>query len=352
MNYIGSKHRLSDFIYSSIQSVIDSNSKVFCDIFAGTGSIGIKFKKAGYKVISNDIQYYSYILNRHYIGNNKELKFDGLTNILNLSDSSSKSRPDIVCNYLSGIDEVEGFIYSNYSYDGTVDKEFRREYFSAINAMKCDAIRLTIEEWKQSEKINDDEYFFLLTTLLEAIDKRANTASVYGAFLKKIKRSAQIELKLIPADTIIDNLDHNVFNQDANQLIKTIESDILYLDPPYNARQYSANYHLLETISRYDNPVVKGKTGLRDYSDQKSRYCIKSEVKDIFRDLILNAKTRYIFLSYNNEGLLSSDDIREILSLRGDYGCFAKDYNRYKADATREYLSDKTVEYLHYVIVN
>lgn len=126
--------------------------------------------------------------------------------------------------------------------------------------------------------------------------------------------------------------------------------DVLYLDPPYNQRQYATNYHLLETIARYDTPEIHGKTGLREYSSQKSKYCARAKVKDVFDDLITHAKAKYIFLSYNNEGLLPIDEIRAIMSKRGKYGYVTKDYHRFKADGMREYSANSTVEYLHYVI--
>lgn len=162
----------------------------------------------------------------------------------------------------------------------------------------------------------------MIASLLEVVDKHANTASVYGAFLKKLKSSAQKTFDFTPAKLLINDQDHIVYNMDANKLIKQITSDILYLDPPYNERQYASNYHLLETIAKYDNPVIKGKTGLRDYKEQKSEYCSKSSVKKAFADLIQNAKCKYIFLSYNNEGLLSLEDIKEIMSKKGKYGFF------------------------------
>ena len=126
----------------------------------------------------------------------------------------------------------------------------------------------------------------------------------------------------------------------------------MYLDPPYNHRQYASNYHILETIAKYDNPKIHGKTGLRDYENQKSLYCSRIEAKNTFKDLILKAKVKYIFLSYNNEGTMSLDDIKEIMSLRGKYGYFTKKYNRFKADKTenRNHKADKTIEYLHYVV--
>lgn len=218
--------------------------------------------------------------------------------------------------------------------------------------MRCDAIRQKIENWKEQNLITDDEYYFLVASLIESIDKYANTASVYGAFLKKLKKTAQNNLILKPAELIINNQEHKVFNADINEVVEKVNGDILYLDPPYNHRQYATNYHLLETIAKYDNPKIHGKTGLREYQNQKSLYCSRSKAKKAFADLILKAKVKYIFLSYNNEGLMTLDDIKEIMRLRGKYGFFTKIYNRFKADKdnNRVYKTTRTVEYLHYVI--
>lgn len=353
MNYIGSKLSLLGFLEESINKVVDKNCDVFCDLFAGTGIVGRHFKKKGYKIIANDIQYYSYVLNRHYIGNHKELGFSKLLDeIPDLRLLKLEGRKDFVCNYLSNLKGVKGFIYKNYCLGGTLNKEESRLYFSDENGMKCDAIRQKIEAWKDANLISSDEYFFLITSLLESTDKYANTASVYGAFLKSLKKSAKNSLILKPAQLIINDHDHKVFNEDINVISEKINGDILYLDPPYNQRQYATNYHLLETIAKYDSPKIHGKTGLRDYQNQKSLYCSRTKVKKAFKDLIIKAKAKYIFLSYNNEGLMTLDDIREIMSLRGKYGNFRKEYNRFKADKTenRNHKANKTVEYLHYVI--
>jgi adenine-specific DNA-methyltransferase len=265
-----------------------------------------------------------------------------------------EDRKIFVCDYLMNLKGQKGFIYNNYCLGGTKDCQEERQYFSDENGQKCDSIRNTIEEWKKNKLINDNEFYFLLTTLLEAIDKCANTASVYGAFLKKLKKSAQNNLFLKPAELIINDQDHKVLNGDINTVVGEIEGDILYLDPPYNHRQYASNYHILETIAKYDNPTIRGKTGLRDYNNQKSLYCSRTQVKKAFNDLISKAKQKYIFLSYNNEGLMNLDDIKDVMSLRGKYGYFTKDYNRFKADKTenRNHKADRTVEYLHYVICN
>ncbi len=353
MNYIGSKLSLLDFLDESMSGVAGKNSKTFCDLFAGTGAVGTHFKKKGYKVVANDNQYYSYVLNRHYVGNHQALKFNKLAKIIPaLARTEVSDRPALVCEYLEKLPGKGGFIFNNYCLGGTANTNQPRQYFSDENGRKCDAIRQRIENWHKERLINDDEYYFLLTTLLEAIDKCANTASVYGAFLKKLKPSARKPLVLKPAELSINDQDHQVFNEDTNELLNRVSGDILYLDPPYNQRQYATNYHLLETIAKYDNPKIYGKTGLRDYHDQKSLYCSRKDVKAAFADLIARAKAKYIFLSYNDEGLMTLDDIKQIMSTRGRYGYFTRDYNRFRADSdkNRNYKSTKTTEYLHYVV--
>ena len=342
MNYIGSKYSLIDFLEESIDKTLkicnedrQPSEMIFADLFAGTGVVSGSFKKQGYSIIANDIQYYSYVITKHMIENNGNL---------------NKIRCTQLINELNHLDGIEGFIYKNYSYEGTEGQEFRRMYFSEYNAKKCDAIRMAVEEWFDTGKINENEYFFLLGSLINSIDKCANTASVYGAFLKQLKKSALKEMELIPLPIMQGSVECKVYNEDISELIKNVSGDILYLDPPYNARQYCSNYHMLETIAKYDNPEIKGKTGLRDYSEQKSVFCVKNKVEEAFAELIKNAKFKYIFLSYNNEGLMSFDTIEKIMKRYGKYKVYMKQYRRFKADNTRDCKSDSTIEYLHCLI--
>ncbi len=344
MNYIGSKYSLIDFLKSSIDKTLQNNHEtrqasemVFADLFAGTGIVSGSFKEQGYSIIANDIQYYSYVIIKHMIENNGNLNEDRCQKLIEK---------------LNVIEGIEGFIYKNYSFGGTEGQEFRRMYFSDENAKKCDAIRITIEQWYQNREITDHEYFFLLGSLINSIDKYANTASVYGAYLKKLKKSAQKTMTLSPLPIMRGHVDCKVYNEDISELIKTVSGDILYLDPPYNARQYCTNYHLLETIARYDNPIIHGKTGLREYSEQKSVFCDKQKVEKAFADLIKNAQFKYIFLSYNNEGLMSFETIERIMKKYGKYKVFMKEYRRFKADNARDAKAESTVEYLHCLVKN
>lgn len=309
--------------------------------------MGQYYKKNNATVISNDIQYYSYILNKHLIGNNVAPLFNSVdipkTNVLfeNIFEN--------IESYFTNIDQKEGFVFNNYSKGGTLGSEVERNYFSDYNARKCDAIRAEIENWKSLNVINEYEYYHLLASLIESIDKVANTASVYGAYLKNLKKAALKPLNFELLPIIESDKAHTVTNCDANTLIKDIEGQVLYLDPPYNHRQYSTNYHLLEIIAKNDNPIIHGKTGLRDYSNQKSLYCQKNKAQEVFADLIESARFDYIFLSYNNEGIIPMDFISKILKSKGHYYIAEQKYSRFKADNNREYLTNQTIEYLHCV---
>ena len=319
-----------NFLTETITTVAGTDTnKTFADLFAGTGVVGRTFKQNGYRVIANDIQHYSYVTNKHFIENIPPL------------DAS-------IVEHLNALKGTEGFIYKNYC----AGSGSGRNYFTDQNGMKCDSIRIELERLKNSGEINEAQYYYLLASLINSIDKYANTASVYGAFLKHVKKSAQkeFELELLP---IIDgDRRSKVYNEDIAELITRISGDILYLDPPYNERQYCANYHVLETISRYDSPELKGKTGLRDYKSQKSDFCSAKTVVDAFEHVIKHADFQYIFLSYNNEGLMPFDTIRGVMEKYGAYEMFCTDYRRFKADTdeNRNHKSDKTVEFLHCLI--
>ena len=331
MNYIGSKYSLLDFIEQVVFDVTKFSrgaAFTFADLFAGTGVVGAAFKKLGCRVIANDIQYYSYVLNKHFIENSTALRTD-------------------LAEHFNRLDGIKGFVYQNYCRGSGSG----RNYFTDENGKRCDAIRTELEALRLSGEIDSATYYYYLASLINSIDKYANTASVYGAFLKHTKQSAQkqFRLELLP---IVPGTPGNVYNTDINSLIDTLSGDVLYLDPPYNARQYCTNYHVLETIARYDSPELYGVTGLRDYAEQKSAYCSSRTVEKAFEDLIARAQFRYIFLSYNNEGLMPIEKIKEIMSKYGTYLQYTKDYRRFKADReeNRRISAAATVEYLHCLI--
>ncbi|MDR1911460.1 MAG: DNA adenine methylase [Helicobacteraceae bacterium] len=330
MNYIGSKYSLLAFLERTTDDVTGGNAAggVFADLFAGTGVVGGAFKRKGCTVIANDIQHYAYTLNRHYVENVPPMTSERLEWF----------------NSLSGED---GFVYQNYC----AGSGSGRNYFTDENGRKCDAIRNALNNLLSTGEIGYDEHYYYLAGLINSIDKVANTASVYGAYLKHIKSSAAkpFKLELLP---LVEGVRGKAYCLNINNIIRKIKGDILYLDPPYNARQYCSNYHVLETISRSDNPILSGVTGLRNSGGQKSAFCSKRTVESAFDDVIANADFKYIFLSYNNEGLMSLDTIRSIMERYGKYEQFTQDYHRFRADKeeARNHKADSTVEYLHVLI--
>ena len=303
MRFIGSKTNLLDNIKQVIDENCDGTNEVFCDLFSGTGAVSRYFKPY-YQIISNDLLYFSHILTAATIENNTIPSFSIL----------KKHNIDDPITYLENMPlnekEHNGFITIEYSPKGAAG----RMYLTESNAQRIDFIRSTIEEWKEKKWVDSYEYKYLLACLIEGVPFVSNTTGTYGAYLKKWDKRAFKRFEMFRL-SVNDNGRRNIcYNEDSNELIKKISGDILYIDPPYNDRQYLPNYHVLETIARYDNPTVKGVTGVRPYTNEKSNYCIKTKVAEAFEEVIKNADFRHIIISYSDDGLLSVSEIENILS--------------------------------------
>lgn len=340
MRFIGNKTNLLNDIAQVIKENCDGTEKVFCDIFSGTASVA-RFFKNRYKIISNDLLYFSYVLQKGTIENNEIPSFKKLEDRLNIHD---------VFDYLENIDikqeKFNKFIYENYS----PNKKCERMYLTSENALRIDFIRNKIEEWRNKELINNNEYYYLLAALIEGVPFVSNITGTYGAYLKQWDKRAFKKFEMIRLNVIDNNVKNQCYNKNSNDLIQEISGDILYLDPPYNERQYLPNYHLLETIAKYDNPEIKGKTGIRVYNSEKSNYCIKNKVYSEMEELIKNAKFKHIIVSYNQDGLLSKNDIETILKKYGNketYKLYEIPYKQYQNKLTKKL--DIHYEYLFYI---
>ena len=222
-------------------------------------------------------------------------------------------------------------------------------FFTNHNAKKCDAIRKKINELKENKKITKKENYFLLASLITSIDKYANTSSVYGAYLKKFKKSALKELELKP---IHQNKKQNIKNKNYNKKIEylDLDLDVVYLDPPYNHRQYSGNYSPLNYIAYYDENIkLKIKNELIE-GYNKSNFSRKTNIIKTFEETIKKLKCNYIILSYNNEGLLKEDELKQILLTKGNVKLNKIIYKKFKAN--KKVKEKNTIEYLWLVDVN
>lgn len=337
LNYIGSKKSLLsfiDYVLKKVNSKFEKTNNIkFLDGFAGSGIVGKHFnKKYGYNVFSNDMEDYSYILSYALLKVEYSEKVKNIIEDLNnLTEPIDKDNYNLITKY--------------YSEKG-VDK---RKFWTIKNSEKADAIIENIKIKLNNKNITKDEYIFIMASLLSSLDKYANTTSVYGAYLKKYKSSSlkDFELKAIHNDKkIINRRKNKIYNLDVNsETITNNKYDITYFDPPYNNRQYSSNYHPLNFISKYSGRITPyGKTGLLDNSN-KSNYSISKNVECTFKFLIEKVNTKYILLSYNNEGLMSLDTIKNILKEKGKTTLYKYEYKKFKSQKNDG--NKKVYEYLY-----
>jgi adenine-specific DNA-methyltransferase len=345
MKYIGNKTRLLGFIDDSLQKSGISQKGIFADLFSGTTSVGEYYKKLGFTIISNDFMTYSYVLQKAYIESNEIPKFEELTKYLGLS--KKVSGVENVLEKLNTMIGQRGYFAENYGFAGSE----KRMYFTTENAQLVDSIREQIQDWEVLNIINQNEKYYLLAILIDAVDHVANMSGTYGAYLK-IWRSVALKRLLLKKRQIVNNSKVNkVYQLPAEELIKSISGDILYLDPPYNSRQYAPNFHVLESLAVWDKQPLVVKTGLRDYSKQKSSFSSKRTAPKALKSIVEAAQFPVIALSYNNEGIISHSDIEGILSSYGKVTMFTTDYRRFRTErdhAARKYkeVDDRTKEYL------
>jgi adenine-specific DNA-methyltransferase len=350
MRYIGNKTKLLREIESFIAERAIRGKDLF-DVFAGTASVGRYFKRKGYRVISNDNMYFSYVFQKAYIENNEYPVFARLRDFPPyhralesgaLDRASGKRTPNrtpfppgklpihrvitFLNRYVPG---KKGLVYRNFS----PGKGGMAHFFTQENACRIDGILTLLIEWSREGLIAESEFFLLLASLLAAVDRVANISGIYAAYLKKWQSNAMKPLKLRVPEIIRSRHRHAVFNRDSNELVEEVPCDVLYVDPPYNHRQYAANYHVLEVIAElhkirdrdaYESRLY-GKTRMRPYGDQKSLYSSRRPLRRgegrgrapaewALHDLLRKARCRHIVLSYSEEGILSREALGAILA--------------------------------------
>lgn len=326
MRFIGCKTQLLD----NIKAVIDEkapDAESLCDIFSGTATVA-RFFKQWYKVYSNDLLYFSYVLQRGTIENDSVPEFKKINEKFSIEDPIEyfNTISDEEMNKL--LPQERRFFQNNYAPTGG------RMYVNDVNALRIDFARNTVEDWYKAELLSDDEYYYLVACIVEGIPFVSNTSGTYGAFHKEWERRSYKKYEVYRLDVTTNGKKNKSFNMDGVELLKNIEGDVLYIDPPYNGRQYLPNYHVLETAARYDYPELHGVTGQRPYGNAKSDFCLKTKVLGAFEELIKNAKFKHIILSYSTDGLMSVEDIESVMKKYGiedTFHVYEIPYRRYKS---------------------
>lgn len=300
IKYIGSKRTLVPRIADIVARVPDVRS--VCDLFTGTTRVAQGLKQAGYHVTTNDLASYSEVLGRCYI--------EADASCVDLVAIEQKLQ------HLTELPDVDGYFTETFC--------VRSRYFQPHNGRRIDAIRPAIDEIADGHI----EHAILLTSLMEAADRVDSTTGLQMAYLKQWAKRSYNDLELRVPKLLAGT--GAVLRGDANEVAPTIESDLVYIDPPYNQHSYHSNYHIWETLVRNDEPETYGIACKRvDCRETKSDYNFKRRAWDAFSQMIRSLRSPYVLVSFNNEGYLDADSIVDVLSERGEIAYVPVDFKRY-----------------------
>ena len=344
ITYLGNKRKLLDNIAIEVESALYElgiEKAKICDLFSGSGIVARRLKQYASRLYANDLENYSYVINDCYL-TNKE-------------DFNEKFYNELYAKVTS-TEPVEGVITKNYApADDKNIKEGERAFYTHKNAMTIDTIRSAIDNVPESYK-----KFFLAPLLYEA-SVHANTSGVFKGFYKSKKENVgkfggegenalerilgNIELK----KPIFSNYDCQVtlFREDANILVKHLRGlDITYIDPPYNQHPYGSNYFMLNTI--LENKVGNNISAVAGIPDDwnKSLYNKKNEALSTFEQLVNGIDSKYLIISYNNEGFISLEEMQTMLSKYGKLATKEFDYVAFRGSRNLKNRNAHTTEYI------
>lgn len=309
--YTGSKYKLADWIFEIIDSHCSGSS--FCDIFAGTGIIAKTALDRMSKVVINDFLYSNELIYKAFF----------------MQSQYDKEKIEHYKNTFQSLQVID--LRENY-----VSTNFGGKFFSHNDAILIGEIRERIEK---ANDINDKERSILIASLLYSIDKIANTVGHYDAYIKGHTLKDQFKFDLISPYNTESTI--SIYREDANILAKSLECDIVYIDPPYNSRQYSRFYHVLENIASWKKPELYG-VALKPKPENMSEYC-RATALDAFTALINDLKCKYILVSYNNTyasksssslNKMTLENIKQVLASKGKLSCFEKSHQFFNAGKT------------------
>ncbi len=309
--YTGSKYKLADWIFDIIDNNCEGTS--FCDIFAGTGIIAHHALSRMESVIVNDFLFSNEIIYKAFFqqDNYDIKKIEQYKTIFKNLKSQN--------------------LQKNY-----VSENFGDKFFSHNDALLIGEIRERIET---ANDLSQKEYAILLASLLYSADKIANTVGHYDAYIKGHTLTDHFAFELITPYTTQAKVE--IFRQDSNLLAKTLKADIVYIDPPYNSRQYSRFYHVLENITTWKKPKLYG-VALKPEPENMSEYC-RNTALDAFSSLINDLDCKYILVSYNNTyasksgssmNKMTLENMKAVLSKKGTLTCFEKSHQFFNAGKT------------------
>ena len=361
--YIGNKRKLLPLIYKAIENagISPAENIKFFDVFSGSGVVARFAKFLGMEVYANDWEYYSYVLNQGFLNFNESdiekvfgsrAEFESLLNKINSLPDPGEDNQYISKYYAPKEFDVE-----------QVDYRTERLFYTRENALAIDKIRNYIEENRSQE--SEKVFYLLLAILIYESATHTNTSGVFKAFHKEFGGHGKDALSRIMKKielhfpVLIDSkAPVHVFQENANELARKLKGiDIAYLDPPYNQHQYGSNYHLLNTIAKWDKipapldlnskGILKRKAAIReDWINTRSDYCYRDSAEKSFEDLIMNLDARFIFISYSTDGIIPFEKMREICTKRGKLSLVTNEYTTYRGGKQSNKRQNTNIEFI------
>ena len=409
--YLGNKNSLANHILREVERFCAPGDRV-CDIFSGTISMSMAFKKNGYAVISNDINLFSYHFAKAFLENNTipsidldnlginasslrkrvekriedKIGHDGFRFLDNPEFNNTYRKLVAVLEYLDSITESDirpqfraHHFYDTYTLEGNNSyfrslrgTEGHRRFFTPNNGRRLDLILNKVREWYQAEKLSPVLYSLLISIICESVEKISNTQGTFHDFQREEydeRALNPLELRLPEFDDVLGTNNHHIIGhaEDSLVFIKTApEHKLLYIDPPYNFRQYTSYYFMLNLISEYctipntneyfsNISFVRGQNMSNDFD---STFCKANLFIPSLRQLIEDANTEYVILSYydgrnhSNKGEKRDDSgISDIIALFKsclfvDDSLEIKSFERTNYQSFKEHTADKCKELL------
>lgn len=336
--YIGNKTRFLAVLLDVVPEIVRSGATV-ADPMCGTAAVSEALRRSGYRVLASDMMTYSF----HHACVRLLLSRAPAFRRVGLGGYAA------VLAYLNELRPRRGFFHREFSPAGEPSEgQPPRRYLSPSNAERLDGINRQIGAWHRDSKLSALEHSLLRHDLVLAVNRVANIAGTYGHFRSVWSNGSLSSLELQAASFVRErSLPHVVRQGPVETLAGQIEADLCYLDPPYTKRQYAANYHLIETVARGDEPRAVGMSGLRPWRDQYSDFCSKLRVRDSLQAVIQGMKCRRFLISYSADGLLGLDDLTTFLRGFGKTEVWAHPYPRFRSNASG--LAPVGTEYLLYL---
>ncbi len=303
VKYIGSKRLLLPIIVGAIAELEGVQSVV--DLFSGTSRVGHALKGAGYRVLANDHNAYGATLARCYVQADAE---------------DVRADAERLVRELNRLPGAPGYFTDTFC--------VQSRFFQPKNGARVDAIREAIVQ----KSLPPELEAVMLVSLMEAADRVDSTTGVQMAYLKEWAPRAHKELELrVPA--VLPQAPHGkgeAHELDARVAAETLEADLYYLDPPYNQHKYLGNYHIWESLVRWDKPETYGVACKRvDCRTRGSVFNSRPQILEAMRNIISSARAKYLVVSFSNEGYIAREDMETLLRERGEVTVIEADFKRY-----------------------